>query len=119
MDSAPDSTTGEGPVRAAGRRRLLSRVLRKQLAVMMLLAGVSVLVPAGTELWYGYHEALAGIGGTQVAQAQEVASALTGALEGVRRQLGAVTMLPWEVEGWLNSSRRREEYLRLLRIAPH
>ncbi len=47
-----------------------------------------------------------------------MASAIRGSLGVVERQLGAITVLPWGVEGWLTLQQRRDEYMRLLRIAP-
>lgn len=85
---------------------------------MSLLVALAVLLPGLTEMYYGYREAMRQVGRTQTAQAQEVAAALQGSLGLIERQVGGITMLPWEVPGWLELEQRREEYLRLLRIAP-
>jgi len=102
----------------SGPQRLHSNLQRKQTIVMSALVALSILVPGLTEMLFGYREAIAQVERAQAAQAQEVANAIKGTLGMVERQLGLVTILPWEVPGWLGSAERRDEYLRLLRVAP-
>jgi signal transduction histidine kinase len=85
---------------------------------MSLLVCSSLMLLGLTEIVSGYRESFAQVRRTQMAQAQEVASAIRASLGVVERQLGAITVLPWEAEGWLTLQQRRDEYMRLLRIAP-
>src|SRR5436305_21006 len=99
-------------------RATLSRLWKKHAVVMSMLSCTGLAVLGLTEMAFGYRESLAHVGRTQHAQAREVANAVRGSLESVERQIGAITVLPWEIKGWLTPAQRREEYLRLLRIAP-
>jgi len=95
-----------------------SRIWRRHAAVVAALVSVAVLAFGATEMLASYREVQEQVGRAQTARAQEVARALKGALASVERHVSAVTMLPWSVGGWLTLDTRREEYARLLRLAP-
>jgi len=95
-----------------------SRIWRRHAAVVAALVSVAVLAFGATEMLASYREVQEQVGRAQTARAREVARALKGALASVERHVSAVTMLPWGVGGWLTLDTRREEYARLLRLAP-
>ncbi len=103
---------------AIAPQRQFSRLWLKHALVMSLLVCAGLVLLGLTEMVFSYREALAKVGRAQAAQAKEVGGAITSALGVVERQLGAITVLPWEVNGWLSLQQRRDEYMRLLRIAP-
>jgi signal transduction histidine kinase len=104
--------------RPAAPPRARSRLWLKHASVMAMLVCSGLTLLGLTEIVFAYQESLAQVGRTQTAQAQEVASAIRASLGVVERQLGAITVLPWDIDGWLTLQQRRDEYLRLLRIAP-
>jgi class 3 adenylate cyclase/HAMP domain-containing protein len=95
-----------------------SRLWRKQALAIGALVTTSLLGLGLTEMTFSYREAIRQVARTQAAQGQEIAYAIRSALGSIERQLEATTALPWEIDGWLNTQTRREEYQRLLRIAP-
>jgi signal transduction histidine kinase len=110
--------SSEPATRPQGPRRQLSRLWIKHAVVMSLLTSTGLLLLGLTDMLFSYRASMEQVGRTQHAQAREVANALRGSLGIVERQIAAVTILPWEVHGWLTLEQRREEYMRLLRLAP-
>ncbi|MBS0444706.1 MAG: HAMP domain-containing protein [Proteobacteria bacterium] len=90
----------------------------KHAGVMSLLVCSGLTLLGLTEMVFAYQESLAQVGRAQAAEAREIAGAIRASLGQVERQLGAITVLPWGIAGWLTPQQRRDEYLRLLRIAP-
>jgi signal transduction histidine kinase len=95
-----------------------SPLRRKHARVMAVLVTFAVLAFGLFEMLASFRMAREQISELQQARVREVARALNASLENVGRQVEAVTALPWTVGGWLTLDTRREEYARLLRLAP-
>jgi signal transduction histidine kinase len=99
-------------------RQSPSLLRRKHTRVIASLVCGSLVLLGATEMYFSYQEARQLVGRSQSAEAAELAGMIRSALGLVERQLAAVTTLPWKGPGWLGLQDRREEYMRLLRLAP-
>jgi signal transduction histidine kinase len=95
-----------------------SGLWRKHALVMTLLLCGAITAFGISEMVAAFNAAQTRIGQVQSAQAGELAHAIRSSLGTIERHVGAVTMLPWAMQGWLTLDQRREEYMRLLRLAP-
>jgi len=107
--------TAAAPRPAAGWR---SRLWRKHALVIAALLTLAIVTFGGTEMGIAYRDVEAQVGRVQQAQAHQAAQAVRGALTNIRRQVAAVTALPWALDDQLTLQTRREEYARLLRLLP-
>jgi len=106
------------PAPAAGRRRGRASLQAKHALVIAILVCGSLLMLGATDLYFSYQEVRFHVSQTQSAYAARLAGSIEAALRLVQRHLASVVMLPLDgVAGALDSI-RREEYLRLLRLAP-
>ena len=94
-----------------------SRLWRKYAGVMAALCALAIGGFGGVQMAATFADSKAQAARLQLAEAAEVAFALRASLLAVQRQLDAVNALPWAPQ-WLSLDVRREEFARLLRLAP-
>ncbi len=92
-------------------------LFRKYAAVMMLLVGGALLVGGVLELIFNYFESRAQIDRQQSIEARAAAARIEQYLKGVEQQILDVSALPW-ASAVLNLQDRRDEYRRLMKLAP-
>ena len=92
-------------------------LFRKYAAVMMLLVGGALAVGGVFELIFNYLESRAQTDRQQSVEARAAAARIEQYLKGVEQQVFDISSLPW-ASGALNLQDRRDEYRRLLKLAP-
>ena len=92
-------------------------LFRKYAAVMMLLVGGALAVGGVFELIFNYLESRAQTDRQQSVEARAAAARIEQYLKGVEQQVFEISSLPW-ASGALNLQDRRDEYRRLLKLAP-
>jgi signal transduction histidine kinase len=112
--SAPAAPANTPPAAAQLWR---SRLWRKHAAVLVVLCVCAIGSFGGVEMMATYADAKTQAGRLQNAQANEAAFAIRATLAQIVRQVEALNALPWQ-PGWLGLDVRREEFARLLRLAP-
>jgi signal transduction histidine kinase len=92
-------------------------LFRRYAGVIMLLVGAALLAGGVAELVLNYRESRSHIDRVQRLQAQAAASRIEQYLKQGERLVGEMSTLPW-VSGQLNTRDRRDEYYRLMKLAP-
>ena len=92
-------------------------LFRKYAAVMMLLVGGALAVGGVFELIFNYLESRAQTDQKQSVEARAAAARIEQYLKGVEQQVFDISSLPWATAA-LNLQDRRDEYRRLLKLAP-
>ncbi len=109
------SRTAEG---AASLPFWHSRLWRKLAWAMAALGAAGPVAFGLVEMRAGIRDAHRQVGQLQQAQARDLAFAIESSLGMVRRQVQAVTALPWTVTDQFTADMRRAEFGRLLRLLP-
>ena len=92
-------------------------LFRRYAGVIMLLVGAALLAGGVAELVLNYRESRTHIDRVQRLQAQAAASRIEQYLKVGERLVSDMSTLPW-VSGLLNTRDRRDEYYRLMKLAP-
>jgi signal transduction histidine kinase len=92
-------------------------LFRKYASVLMLLVGVALIVGGALEVVFNYVETRAQVELRQDVEARAAAVRIREYLKGIETQVRDVSGLPWG-NGVLDSSGRRDEFHRLLKLVP-
>ena len=95
-----------------------SRLWRKLAWAMAALGAAGPVAFGLVEMRAGIRDAHRQVGQLQQTQARDLAFAIESSLGMVRRQVQAVTALPWTVADQFTADMRRAEFGRLLRLLP-
>ena len=92
-------------------------IARRYLLLLTVLVGVILTVSAAIEAFFSFAEKKAQIAELQLAAARLTASRIEGFLQSVESQMRDTGSLPW-AGGMLSSADLRDEFHRLLKMAP-
>ena len=92
-------------------------LFRRYAAVLIALVGGALVIQGLFEMLFAYRESLQAAAQVQRAEVRAAAERIEQYLEAIERQVEQVSSLPWD-SGLLQLAERRDEYRRVMKLAP-